>query len=74
MGLLIDQPKGFSGKIKFIKMNSSISQRFLELGLGVGDPVKVFSILSFGGPIVILTESGIFSLRRDLAALIEVEA
>ena len=69
---LDEVPEGTQVEIIRFEGPSDISLRFMEMGLCVHDKIRVLNQLPFGGNLVILSENGKYSLRKEFAQWITV--
>lgn len=64
--------KGEKGIIKNIDIEN-IPLKLIELGCFVGSEVEVIQRASFGDPIYVNMNNSYLSIRKEMAALIEIE-
>lgn len=73
--MIIDLSKIKPGRIVRICniTDSPIKPKLLEMGLITGNVIKVLFAAPFGGPIAIDVHGYVLSLRKDEAAMVNVE-
>lgn len=64
---------GQSGKIKSISAQGILKKRLMDMGMIVGEKVKVKKIAPLGDPIEVEVKNYFLSLRKREASAIEVE-
>ena len=70
---LRDLKIGQSGKIRKIGTVGALKQRFMDMGITKGTEVKIIKIAPLGDPIELEIRGYNLSVRKDDAALIEIE-
>ncbi len=73
MRRLLDLEKGESGTVISIVGGMGIQRRLNQMGLHVGDRVRVVEKAPFGGPVVVEVHGSEFVLGRGVAAKIMVD-
>lgn len=64
---------GMSGKVTIVHGEGLLRRRLLEMGLTSKTVVKVRKIAPMGDPIELYLRSYVLTIRKDDAAMIEVE-
>lgn len=64
---------GMSGKVTIVHGEGLLRRRLLEMGLTQKTVVKVRKIAPMGDPIELYLRSYVLTIRKDDAAMIEVE-
>ena len=64
---------GMSGKVTIVHGEGLLRRRLLEMGLTPKTVVKVREIAPMGDPIELYLRSYVLTIRKDDAAMIEVE-
>ena len=65
---------GETAKIKEIDNQNNILTRLKDMGLTLGSNIKLLVRLPFGGNLVILSDYGKYTLHKDVAKQIKVQA
>lgn len=64
---------GESGVVAYLRGDGSIHQRLLEMGVFEGSEVEVVRFAPMGDPMEVLVQGYHLSLRKNEAALVEVD-
>ena len=70
---LSELTKGQSGRVLSIKVVPQLRRRLLDMGVLVGEMVKIEGIAPFGDPVEVSVKHYRLSLRKDEIEGIEVE-
>lgn len=62
------------GKVVFVRGDSKVLRRLLDMGINTGTPLHVIKSAPFGGPVEVAVRGSKLALGRDIAADVFVEA
>ncbi len=74
MPTLAEIPLGRAVVVREVKGGNAFRRRLLELGLVPGTSVKIVTVAPLGDPLRIAIRDGEWSIRREEAARIQVDA
>ena len=61
------------GKVVFVRADSKVLRRLLDMGITTGTPLHVIKSAPFGGPVEVAVRGSKLALGRDIAADVFVE-